>query len=186
MGSAQEQPFCFSHLEDDLHSAFMKTPFVEGAHFTSLFQKLDLYCETAPSTENDKPLVVVATAVACRGRISSNWAARRVGNAPPTRNRLDFSEYVFYHAIGCSRLSTQVIHLLRRLANSIILHFQLNDTMNLADKKLTWILPRLLERASKKGRVVICLDGLHNICSKDKDFGLKWLPISLPIGGESH
>lgn len=186
MGSEQEQPICFSHLEDDLHSAFTKAPFVEGAHFTSLFQELDLYCESAPSTENDKPLVVVGDSGVGKSAALANWAARRVGNAPPTRNRLDFSEYVFYHAIGCSRLSTQVIHLLRRLVNSIIFHFQLNDTTNLADEKLPWILPRLLERASKKGRVVICLDGLHNICSKDKDFGLKWLPISLPIGGKFH
>ena len=123
-----EQPFCFSHLEDDLHSAFMKAPFVEGAHFTSLFQELDLYCETAPSTEIEKPLVVVGDSGVGKSAALANWAARRVGNALPTRNRLDFSEYVFYHAIGCSRLSTQVIHLLRRLVNSIIFHFQLNDT----------------------------------------------------------
>jgi hypothetical protein len=128
MDSEQEQPFCFSHLEDDLHSAFMKAPFVEGAHFTSLFQELDLYCETAPSTEIEKPLVVVGDSGVGKSAALANWAARRVGNALPTRNRLDFSEYVFYHAIGCSRLSTQVIHLLRRLVNSIIFHFQLNDT----------------------------------------------------------
>jgi hypothetical protein len=184
--SNQEQPFCFSHLEDDLHSAFTKAPFVEDAHFTSLFQELDLYCETAPTAENDKPLVIVGESGVEKSAALANWAARRVANALPTRNRLDFAEYVFYHAIGCSRLNTQVILLLRRLVNSIIFHFKLKDTVNLADEKLPWVLPRLLERASKKGCVVICLDGLHNICSKDKDYGLKWLPISLPIGGESN
>jgi hypothetical protein len=54
--------------------------------------------------------------------------------------------------------------------------------MNLADEKLPWILPRLLEKASKKGRIIICIDGLHHICSNDKDYGLLWLPTYLPSG----
>ncbi|KAL3789640.1 hypothetical protein ACHAW5_002357 [Stephanodiscus triporus] len=177
-----EEQFCFSHLEDDLHSTFTKESFIEGSQFTSLFQELDLYCETAAATEEDNPLVVVGDSGVGKSAALATWAARRVCNSPPTRNRLDDVEFVFYHHIGCSRLSTQVLHLLRRLVNSIIVHFQLKDAMNLADEKLPWILPRLLERASKKGRVVICLDGLHHICSNDKDFGLKWLPKTYPAG----
>lgn len=52
--------------------------------------------------------------------------------------------------------------------------------MDLADDKLSWILPRILERAAKKGRVVIVIDGLQYICSNDRDLGLKWLPLSVP------
>lgn len=98
-----EQPFCFSHLEDDLHSTFTKEPFIEGSQFTSLFQELDLYCETAAATEEDKPLVVVGESGVGKSAALANWAARRVCNSPPTRNRLDDAEFVFYHHIGCSR-----------------------------------------------------------------------------------
>lgn len=184
MMDAEQEQFCFSLLEDDLHSTFTKVPFVEGMQFTNLFQELDLYCESDAATgrEGGKPLVVVGDTGVGKSAAIANWAARRVGNAPSTRNRLDFAEFVFYHAMGCSRLSTQVVQLLRRLVNSIISHFQIKDVMNLSDEKLPWILPRLLEKASKKGRLIICVDGLHHICSNDKDYGLKWLPTCLPAG----
>ena len=87
---------------------------------------------------------------------------------------------MFWHTIGCSRLSTQITHLLRRLVNELVVHFELKETMDIADEKLPWILSRLLERASQRGRVVVVIEGLQHICSNDKDYELKWLPLSLP------
>lgn len=180
---SEHEHFCFSLLEDELHANFANVPFVEEEQFTNLFQEFDLYCEPYTGIEDNKPLVVVSETGIGKSVAIAHWAsARRVGNSSLTRNRLDATEFVFYHAIGCSRLSTQVIQLLRRLVNSIIAHFQIKDVMNLADEKLPWVLPRLLEKASKKGRLVICIDGLHHICSSDKDYGLLWLPTHLPSG----
>ena len=69
--------------------------------------------------------------------------------------------------------------------NGLISHFEIKETMGLADEKLPWVLPRLLERCSKKGRVIVVIDNLGNLCSNDKDLGLKWLPLSLPTNGMS-
>jgi len=183
MDPEQQEQFCFSLLEDELHANFAKNPFVEEEQFTNLFQELNLYCEPYTGREDNKPLVVMGETGIGKSAAIAHWASvRRVGNSSLTRNRLDPAEFVFYHAIGCSRLSTQVVQLLRRLVNSIISHFQIKDVMNLADEKLPWILPRLLEKASKKGRLIICIDGLHHICSNDKDYGLLWLPTHLPSG----
>mmetsp|Transcript_18807 Transcript_18807/g.45178 ORF Transcript_18807/g.45178 Transcript_18807/m.45178 type:complete len:447 (-) Transcript_18807:56-1396(-) len=179
MDSEQEQSFCFSHLEDDLHS-FTNSLFVGDVAFEKMSQELDVYCETTAESGSVKPLVVTGGLGVGKSAGLANWTARRKANAPSTK-RLDYAECVFYHAIGCSRLSTQVTHLLRRVVNELIVHFELKETMDLADEKLPWILPRLLERASNKGRVIIVISGgLEHICSNDKDYGIKWLPLSLP------
>jgi len=164
-----------------LHSLLSSSIFVEDIAFVNLFQQLDIHAEQILNNRegNNKPLVVTAESGVGKSAALATWAARRKANVPPAR-RLDYTEYVFWHAIGCSRLSTQVTHLLRRLVNELIVHFELKGAMDLADEKLPWILPRLLERAAKRGRVVIVIDGLQHICSNDKDYGLKWLPLSLP------
>ena len=183
MASKEQIPsFCLSHLEDDLHSS-LDSLFIENAGTNDLFQQLDVYCETTTTTANlneSKPIIIVGEAGCGKSIALANWTARRKANAVPSR-RLDYSELTFWHTIGCSRLSTSVTHLLRRLVNELIAHFNLKDDMDLADEKLSWVLPRLLERASKRGRVVIVIDGgLQHICSQDKDLGLRWLPLSLP------
>ena len=182
MESTERDPsFCFSHLEDNLHSTFSSSLFVEDKTFINLFQQLDVYSEQTAATRGgiDKPLVVVGESGVGKSAALAKWTARRKANVPPTR-RLDYTEYVFWHTIGCSRLSTQITHLLRRLVNELVVHFELKETMDLADEKLPWILSRLLERASQRGRVVVVIEGLQHICSNDKDYELKWLPLSLP------
>jgi len=173
------QSFCFSNLEEELHSSFASVPqHVDVTAQNSILQELDMYCETTID-DNAKPLVIVRATGTGKSTLLSSWLSRK-DNAIQSR-RLDYEEFTFYHSIGCSRLSTQVTHLLRRLVLRLIAHFEIKEQMNLADDKLSWVLPRLLERCSRKGRVVIVLDGLSNICSVDiEDFGLKFLPLSLP------
>ena len=46
--------------------------------------------------------------------------------------------------------------------------------------QLPWDLPRFLELASKKGKILILIDGLHRLRFEEADIGLKWLPLSFP------
>lgn len=189
MGSKELESFCFSHMEDKLHSTFANSRIDNETNVyieeSFLFQQLDAYCEQNASSENFvSPLVVAGESGVGKSAFLANWIARRKSNAPPTQS-LDYDEYVFWHTIGCSRLSTKVSHLLRRLVNSITKHFELKEIIDLTDDKLPWVLPRLLERAAKKGRIVIVIDGgLQHICSSDEDYGLKWLPLRLPPNGK--
>ena len=173
---------CFGHLEDELHRHFSESLiFVHndddlvgevgfGQHIAvDLLQQIDTY-----SAHNDKvantPIVILGENGSGKSALLANWTLRRL-------NLSHHNEHIFFHAIGCSRLSCQVSQLLRRLANWLCVKFNLKEAVDLSsDEKLPWILPRLLERASKKGSAIIVLDGLQHI----KGRGLKWLPSKLP------
>jgi len=174
------QSFCFSNLEEELHSSFASVPQnIDVTAQNDVLQELDMYCETSTTDEPQKPLVIVSNPGIGKSTLLASWLSKKDDGIQS--RRLDYKEFTFYHSIGCSRLSTQVTHLLRRLVSGLIVHFDIKEQMNLADDKLSWVLPRLLERCSRKGRVVIVLDGLSDICSVDiEDIGLKFLPLNLP------
>jgi len=174
-----QQLFCFSNLEEELHSSFARVPqHIDVTAQNDVIQELDMYCETT-TNDTSQPLVVVSNSGMGKSTLLASWLSKK-DDAMQSR-RLDYEEFTFSHSIGCSRLSTQVTNLLRRLVTGLIAHFDIKEQMNLADDKLSWVLPRLLERCSKKGRVTIILDGLSNLCSQDMmEFGLKFLPLNLP------
>ena len=179
------ESFCFSHIEDDLHDSFvaLRIDGPSGVYVEDPTSKtplhLNAYCNVS-NKEATLPLIVAGAEGIGKSAIIANWTRQRKANAMLSRG-LGYQEFVFYHAIGCSRLSTSILHLLRRLITSLINHFDLKEAIDLVDEKLPWVLPRLLERASKKGKVVIVIDGgLQHISSHDEDYGLKWLPLQLP------
>ena len=45
--------------------------------------------------------------------------------------------------------------------------FELSRDVPLSQSRLSWDLPRFLELASKKGKVVIVIDGLHRLESNE-------------------
>lgn len=179
------ESFCFSHIEDDLHDNFVtsrldgtSSVYVEDPSSKTPLH-LNAYCNVS-SREAQLPIILAGPEGIGKSAAIANWTRQRKDNVISSRG-LGYQEFVFYHAIGCSRLSTSVLHLLRRLITSLINHFELKEAIDLADEKLPWVLPRLLERASKKGKVVIVIDGgLQHICSHDENYGLKWLPLQLP------
>mmetsp|Transcript_3762 Transcript_3762/g.6289 ORF Transcript_3762/g.6289 Transcript_3762/m.6289 type:complete len:101 (-) Transcript_3762:30-332(-) len=80
-------------------------------------------------------------------------------------------------------ISSNVSHLLRRLENWLLNQFNLKDDIDLSSNdQLPWILPRLLERASKKGNAIIVLDGLNHT----QQSSLRWLPSKLPPKHSHH
>ena len=60
--------------------------------------------------------------------------------------------------------------------------FDLSRDVPLAQDRLAWELPRFLEMASKRGKIIIAIDGLHRLVSSDEgtETALNWLPLTLP------
>jgi len=167
--------FCFSHLENELHRNFAESLTNSFVQIDDLLQRLDAYCA---NQDINTPIAILGDVGSGKSALLASWVRNR-------HNVSHDDEQLFYHAIGCSRLSCQVSHLLRRLANWLLQKFDLKDAIDLSsDDKLPWILSRVLEHASKKGTTgaskkgtaVIVLDGLQHI----KGRGLKWLPSKLP------
>lgn len=179
------EKLCFSHIEEDLHSNFAESRV--GANYIindDLFRNIDVYCNSVCRTPSDTntscPFVIAGVPGSGKTSLLANWKARRKLSAPPPHN-VEYDEFLFWHSIGCSRVSTQVTQLLRRLILSLTKHFELKTPIDQFEGKLSWALPHVLESASKKGCVVIILDGgLENICGKDADLGLSWIPSRLP------
>ena len=49
------------------------------------------------------------------------------------------------------------------------------------EKKLCWEFPRLLSTCSKKGRVILLIDGLNDLQVDDgNDMNMRWLPNTFP------
>lgn len=156
--------FCVTHLENELHQNFAESACSPSFVQNDLLRHLDAFCARHSNTH---PIVILGEAGSGKSAVLANWV----------RSRHD--EHIFYHAIGCSALGSHVSHLLRRLENWLLKQFDLKDDIDLSsDDQLPWILPRLLDRVSKKekGAAVIVLDGLQYI----QESGLRWLPSKLP------
>ena len=103
------QSFCFSNLEEELHSSFASVPqHVDVTPQNDILQELDMYCETT-TDEKVKPLVIISNTGLGKSTLLASWLSKK-DDAIQSR-RLDYEEFAFYHSIGCSRLSTQVTHL---------------------------------------------------------------------------
>lgn len=90
-------------------------------------------------------------------------------------------EFVFWHAVGCSRQSMNVNNLLRRLLTDLKNRFELLRDVPKSHKRLSWELPRFLELAAKKGKVLVVIDGLNRLLNNEgQEDALAWLPINYP------
>jgi len=195
--------FCVGHLEDGLHAAFAST--VRGVHVRSrsLERTLEDYYHRGEDGGNGNgaaggqlPLVVAGPAGSGKSSSLADWTARRREDAEDSVASSSFrgagggigggGDFVFYHAAGCSRNSVSVGHFLRRLMTALKRHFDLPAAVDEDDARLPWTFPRVLQQASRKGRVLVVLDGLHHMrplrAGKDDDsgFNLKWLPRTFP------
>ena len=76
----------------------------------------------------------------------------------------------------CTRRGVDVDQLLWRLLEDLKQRFDLaRNVPNDADR-LSWELPRFLELAGRKGRVIIAIDGLHRVQDKNGDYSNAALP----------
>jgi hypothetical protein len=96
-----------------------------------------------------------------------------------TRSRAA-DDFVFWHAVGCTRHSLDVRKMMRRLLHDLKNRFELIRQVSQDPAHLSWDLPRFLELASKKGKVLLVIDGLHRFESIEGETNLSWLPLEFP------
>ncbi|KAG6960472.1 hypothetical protein JG687_00008218 [Phytophthora cactorum] len=77
-------------------------------------------------------------------------------------------------------LSCSVSNLLERILREIKEYFELNKEIPDVEERLSWQFPRFLEAASKKGRVILVVDGLHRLHTNNGESILKWVPLAFP------
>ncbi|RHY16847.1 hypothetical protein DYB28_002248 [Aphanomyces astaci] len=105
----------------------------------------------------------------------ANWINRRKKKFQNWNN--GFPEFIFYHAVGCTRQGAFVSKLLERILTEMNEYFELTKEVPTFEERLSWQFPRYLEAASRKGRTILIVDGVHRLRTSDGDSILKWLPL---------
>jgi len=175
---------CIGDLEHLVHNLFSSVR-IPGEDFVyspqvELFSKLDKYCEESTSQDSKPPLVIKGESGTGKSALLSNWLQWRDRNTSKLRNTTD--EYIFWHAVGCSRQSMNVNSLIRRLIVGLKSRFELARDLPKSQERLCWELPRFLDLAAKKARlIIIVIDGLNRIVNNDNiEDGITWLPLIFP------
>ena len=175
---------CIGSLEHHIHKVFASVR-VPGEDFvytpsTELYRELDAYCDHRTINEIKQPFLVKGESGTGKSALLSNWLRRRKRVGPRARAT---DEFVFWHAVGCSRQSLNINSLLRRLMMELKSRFELSRELPSNQERLSWELPRFLDAASRRGKIIVVIDGLHRIANNDDSEGnLAWLPLVLPPG----
>jgi hypothetical protein len=172
---------CIGLLESHLHNVFARER-VPGEDFvyspsSEMFNLLEDFCDDQQIHESRPPLLILGSPGSGKSALLANWLQRRQRNMTRSRAADDF---VFWHAVGCTRQSMDVHNLMRRMMRDLKARFELSRDVPRTQSRLSWDLPRFLELASKKGKVIIVIDGLHRLDSYNGDTNLSWLPLEFP------
>ena len=171
---------CIGHLEINLHQvvASVRTPGEDYVYCSAneLYNTLDEYCDESNMIESRPPVLILGENGAGKSALLSNWCNRRAKSQSRNRN-----EFVFWHAIGCTRHSTKVSNLMRRLMTELKKKYELTRDVTTTNERLSWDLPRFLDLAGKRGKIIIVLDGLGRLVTDDEnEAGMMWLPLEFP------
>ncbi len=177
--SAAEDTNSIGRLEPQLHSIFchMRVPGDEYVYCAegALLASLENYTDDGP--EDRSPVVLLGEDGSGKSALLANFVERRTRH----NGRSNRNDFMFFHAVGCSRQSMNVNSLLRRLMNALKEHFELTRNVPLDEDRLSWDLPLFLEQAAKKGKIIIIIDGLQRLTSNSESgTGLTWLPLNFP------
>lgn len=177
---SSESNSCIGHLESSLHHVFasVRVPGEEYVYCppSDLYGNIDEYCDEQHISEPRPPLLILGEIGSGKSALVANWFHRRSKSQARSRN-----EYVFFHAIGCTRHSTKVTYLMRRLMTFLKKKFELTRDVTSTNDRLSWDLPRFLDLASKRGKIVIIIDGVSRLENDDgTDAGMMWLPLEFP------
>ena len=140
-----------------------------------LMRELDDFCDQDKMHTKQGPMLILGDAGAGKSALLVNWMAKRKKNAQTWS--ASFPEFLFYHAVGCTRQSSYVPKLLSRLLSEMKEYFELSKEIPVLEEKLNWEFPRFLEAAARKGRVIIMIDGLHRLQTNEGEGFLRWLPL---------
>ncbi|OQR97490.1 hypothetical protein ACHHYP_11003 [Achlya hypogyna] len=171
-----------SEYESEFHHAFMKSRLETDewafADKRNLLRELDEFCDVDGMHTPKGPLIVFGVPGSGKSAYLANWINRRKKKFQNWNNGLP--EFIFYHAVACTRQGAFVSKLLERILTELKEYFELPKEVPTLEERLSWQFPRYLDAASRKGRIILIVDGVHRLRTSDGDSILKWLPLSFP------
>lgn len=117
---------CIGSLEHHIHKVFASVR-VPGEDFVyspsaDLYSALDAYCDDRSIGESKSPFLILGQSGTGKSALLSNWLQRRRRQAVRARNT---DEFIFWHAVGCSRQSLNINSLIRRLIMDLKTRFEI-------------------------------------------------------------
>ncbi|ETW05388.1 hypothetical protein H310_04304 [Aphanomyces invadans] len=178
--AAMDNITSISEFESEFHHAFIKSRLDHNDYVykTALLRDLDEFCDVDSMHVPKGPLIVFGEPGSGKSAFLANWINRRKKKFQNWNN--GFPEFIFYHAVGCTRQGAFVSKLLERILTEMNEYFELTKEVPTFEERLSWQFPRYLEAASRKGRTILIVDGVHRLRTSDGDSILKWLPLSFP------
>ncbi|GAB9464401.1 hypothetical protein Gpo141_00001832 [Globisporangium polare] len=180
-----DNPECWdsiSYLESAFHHGFMRSRLKTGEFVyhenTRLTRELDEFCDVDAMHQPKGPIILLGESGVGKSAFLANWLVRRKKMFQNWQT--SYPEFIFYHVVGCTRQSCFVSNLLERILREIKEYFELNKEIPDVEERLGWQFPRFLEAASKKGRVILIIDGLQRLRTSDGESILKWVPLAFP------
>ncbi|KAJ8575084.1 hypothetical protein ON010_g4130 [Phytophthora cinnamomi] len=171
-----------SYLESAFHHGFMRLRLKTGDFVyhedPRLTRELDEFCDVDSMHTPKGPVILLGESGMGKSAFLANWVVRRKKMFQNWQS--SYPEFIFAHVVGCSRQSCSVSNLLERILREIKEYFELTKEIPDVEERLSWQFPRFLESASKKGRVIIVVDGLHRLHTNNGESILKWVPLSFP------
>ena len=173
----------YTQRQRQLHDAaamrhVANSAFTPHSRMRKVTQAIDDFCRDDSMNESKPPLVLVGEVGSGKSCILANWVRDRRLRSRGVSSGAS-QEFVFLHVAGCSRDSTTVSNVLFRIVTEIKHHFGLQMEISEREQKLSWEFIRALDTASRKGRVIVVIDGLNRLHSRGFA-GLKWLPLHFP------
>lgn len=185
MGGTVDNAECWdsiSYLESAFHHGFMRSRIKNGDFVyhenPRLTRELDEFCDVDAMHQPKGPIILLGESGVGKSAFLANWLVRRKKMFQNWQT--SYPEFIFYHVVGCSRQSCWVSNLLERILREIKEYFELTKDIPDVEERLGWQFPRFLEAASKKGRVILIIDGLQRLRTSDGESILKWVPLAFP------
>jgi len=148
-------------------------------HSKQIHRILDAYC--GDSHAKKPPLLVIGAQWTGKSSLLSNFITLRRNKKAeiPTISRFPQDEFIFWYSVGSTRISCYEVNLIHRLFCDLNEYFDLSREVPALSERLRWVLPRLLQTASRKGRmIIIVVDGVDRLVSDDQNESvLSWVPL---------
>ncbi|TMW68382.1 hypothetical protein Poli38472_005850 [Pythium oligandrum] len=171
-----------SYLEGAFHHGFMRSRLKTGEFVfqenTRLTRELDEFCDVDGMHQPKGPILLLGEGGVGKSAFLANWLVRR--KKMFQNGQSTYPEFIFHHVVGCSRQSLFVSNLLERILREIKEYFELQKEIPDVEERLSWQFPRFVEAASKKGRIILIIDGLQRLRTSDGESILKWVPLVFP------
>ena len=120
----------------------------------------------------EPPLIIIGESGYGKTSLIANWALNYQKMRP--------NEFMILHFVGSTTQSTDYEFIIRRIMGEIKRRYKLRDSIPSSSKELRKSFPSWLKKAAEKGRMILLIDGLNQLDSRDNAHTLDWLPEVLP------